>query len=93
MASFSYGPGVTKAEQRKIKKRVAQSLAKNWKITSPPKNRKRKPVRLRYQDSSGKIYQGDFFWSDQEKTWVECVEGPDGIALYEEDGWKVLGWR
>ena len=67
----------------------------SWKTSKPPK-RKVRPVRLRYQDSSGKVRQGDFVWSDREKTWVECAEGlgrDDGVGLYEEDGWKVLGWK
>ncbi|MDP3696688.1 MAG: hypothetical protein Q8R55_01495 [Candidatus Taylorbacteria bacterium] len=63
-----------------------------WKTTKPPK-RKVKPVRLRYQDSNGNIRQGNFVWSDRENTWVECAEEPDGLGLYEDDGWKVLGWR
>lgn len=52
---------------------------------------KTRPVRLRYRDSSGKIYQGNFVWSDGENTWVECAE--EGVGLYEDDGWKVLGWK
>lgn len=67
-------------------------VGKSWNTTKPPK-RKVKPIRLRYQDLAGKVSQGDFVWSDMENTWVECVEGPDGIGLYEDDGWKVLGWR
>lgn len=63
-----------------------------WKTTKPPK-RKRTPVRLRYQDYFGKIRQGDFVWSDMEQTWILCTDDPDGIALYAEDGWKVLGWK
>ena len=64
----------------------------SWKTTKPPK-RKVRPVRLQYQDSLGNVYQGNFVWSYGERTWCECVEGPDGIGLYEEDGWKVLGWK
>lgn len=63
----------------------------SWKTTKPPKQ-KVKPVRLRFQDSSGKVYQGNFVWSDGENTWVEVCYGPDGLGLYENDGWKVLGW-
>ena len=66
--------------------------AKKWNTSTPPK-RKIKPVKLRYQDSLGKNHQGSFVWSDCENTWIECVDGPDGIGLYEEDGWKVTGWR
>ena len=64
----------------------------SWKTTNPPK-RKGVPVRLRYQDSLGHTSQGLFVWSDIEKTWVEVNDGPDGTALYKEDGWKVLGWK
>lgn len=68
-------------------------MAKNsWKTTTPPK-RAVKPVMLRYQDSLGKIRQGKFVWSYTEHTWVECLDGVDGIGLYEKDGWKVLGWK
>lgn len=66
--------------------------AKGWKTTNPPKRRVR-PVKLRYQGSSGKVYQGSFVWFDMESTWIECNGGPDGFALYEDDGWKVLGWK
>ena len=62
----------------------------DWKISEPPK-RKTKPVKLRYQDSLGKIYQGNFVWSDGENTWIECAE--EGIGLYKDDGYKVLGWK
>ncbi len=65
----------------------------SWKTTKPPK-RKVKLIKLRYKDlRTGKIYTGSFFWSDTEQTWIECIDGPDGIALYESDGWKVLGWK
>lgn len=64
----------------------------NWKTTKPPK-RKFKPVKLRFQDSSGKVGQGSFVWSDRENTWVEVCEGSDGLGLYEDDGWKILGWK
>jgi len=64
----------------------------SWKTTKPPK-RKVKPVQLRFKDSSGKVYQGNFVWSDGENTWVEVCNGPDGLGLYENDGWKVLGWK
>ncbi len=64
----------------------------NWKTTEPPK-RKVKPVRLRYQNSMGKIDTGNFVWSDRERTWIECADDQDGLGLYEDDGWKVLGWK
>ncbi len=64
----------------------------SWKTTKPPKSTVNS-IRLRYQDSSGNVSSGNFVWSDRENTWIECVEGPDGIGLYEEDGWKVLGWK
>ncbi len=66
--------------------------AKRWETSDPPK-RTTKPIKLRYKDSSGRIYTGDFVWSIRENTWVECIEGPDGIGLYDDDGWKVLGWK
>ena len=62
----------------------------DWKTSEPPK-RKNRPVKLRYQDSSGKIHQGSFVWSDGENTWVECAY--EGVGLYADDGWKVLGWK
>lgn len=63
-----------------------------WKTTKPPK-RKVKPVKLRYQDSDGNVHQGDFVWCDTERTWIECSDDPDGVGLYEEDGYKVLAWK
>lgn len=51
------------------------------------------PVRLRYRNPMGNIYTGDFIWSDTEQAWVEVIDGQDGIALYESDGYKVLGWK
>ena len=64
----------------------------SWKTTKPPK-RKTRPVKLRFQDSDGKISQGKFYWSGTENTWLECTEGKDGLGLYAEDGWKVIGWK
>jgi hypothetical protein len=62
----------------------------SWNTTRPPK-RKVKSVRLRFQDPEGKVHQSKFYWSDREGTWIDCT-GLD-IALYERDGWKVLGWK
>jgi hypothetical protein len=64
----------------------------SWKITEPPK-KKTVPVRLRYRSPTGNIYTGDFFWSDTEQAWVEVIDGQDGTALYESNGYKVLGWK
>lgn len=65
---------------------------KGWKTTCPPK-RQGQTVKLRYQDSTGNVYRGNFFWDNRENTWLEVTSGPDGIGLYEVDGWKVLGWK
>jgi hypothetical protein len=66
-------------------------MKQKWNTTKPPK-RTQKPVRLRYKDSRGKVYTGNFVWVEMENTFVECdiFEGP---GLYEEDGWKILGWK
>lgn len=69
-----------------------KNTKKNWNTTKPPK-RTTKPVKLRFQDAQGNKHQGSFVWCPSENTWVECCDGPDGIGLYTEDGWKVLGWR
>ena len=64
-----------------------------WKTTKPPK-RKVNPVKLRYQSPiSKRVYVGNFVWDDKEKAWIECEEGWDAIGLYEEDDWKILGWK
>lgn len=70
-----------------------------WKTSEPPKRKTRdgypKAIKLRYCYGNQKPHQGTFAWSDTENTWIEVVIGPnpDGIALYKEDGWRVLGWR
>ncbi len=64
----------------------------SWKTTQPPK-RKTKPVRLRFSGPGVKVSQGNFYWSDSENAFLECCEGKDGLGLYKEDGWEVLGWR
>lgn len=63
-----------------------------WNITKPRKRRKN-PITLRYQQGDGPKQQGQFVWSDVEDAWVELCDHPDGIALYPDDGWKVLGWK
>lgn len=54
-----------------------------------------KLVRLKYKniDSPKKVYQGLFYWCDRERTFIESVEGPDSLALYAEDGWRVVAWQ
>lgn len=65
---------------------------KKW--TPAPPQVQGKLVRLRYKNiSDNKIHQGLFSWSDSERTFVECSPGPDGIALYVEDGWRVVSWQ
>ena len=64
----------------------------SWRTTKTPK-RKTTLIKIRYKDSEGKVYVGNFFWSDTEKTWLESRDGPDGVGLYEDDGWEVLGWK
>ncbi len=91
---FQGGSGAFGLLGRKKKKSKKSSTKKRarFKTSSPPK-RTQRPVRLKYQDSRGNVAYGDFVWSHSENTWVEVCEGPDGIGLYESDGWKVLAWR
>lgn len=63
-----------------------------WKTTEPPK-RKTRPTKLRFRGPGVKVSQGNFYWSNSENAWLECVEGEDGVGLYKEDGWEVLGWK
>ncbi len=58
-----------------------------------PRKRRKSTVTLRYQDADGTTSTGDFYWNDDENAWLESIEGPDGIGLYAEDGWKILGWK
>jgi hypothetical protein len=71
-------------------------MAGKWKTTEPL-HRTQKAVKLRYKNTKwenfGKPLIGEFVWSEQENTWVEVCEGEDGIGLYKEDGWAVVGWR
>lgn len=86
MASVRPQGSATKSQ----KKRSAKVFQKSaWKTSEPPKIR---VVKLRYQDDRGKIRQGVFFWDKIERTWVQC-DDMDGIGLYEQDGYKVLGWK
>lgn len=65
----------------------------SWKTkTLPPKN-EQKVVKLRFQLQNDPPQTGLFTWSNGEETWVECNVGPDGIALYEDLGYKVTGWK
>ncbi len=66
----------------------------SWSTTQPPK-RVLKPVKLRYQDSWGDIHTGSFFWDKRENAFslITVGEDPDGLALYPEDGFKILGWK
>ncbi|MBU6500958.1 MAG: hypothetical protein KGJ89_02425 [Patescibacteria group bacterium] len=68
--------------------------ANGWKTTRPPK-RKVRPVKLRYRNiqMGVGVSRGDFVWSDRENAFLEVIEGPDGIGLYKDDGWEILGWR
>ena len=54
-----------------------------------------KLVRLKFKsiDEPKRVYQGLFFWSDRERTFIESVEGPDSLALYPEDGWRIVAWQ
>ncbi len=65
----------------------------SWNTTAPPR-RTRKPVTLRYQNKSDGVRprKGQFVWSGVENTWVQVTDHVDGIALYADDGWEVLGW-
>lgn len=64
----------------------------SWKTTAPPK-RKQNPIILRFQQDDHPPQEAPFVWSDMENTWVEASDDPDGVALYPDDGWKVLGWK
>jgi len=64
----------------------------SWKTTAPPIRRKN-PITLHYQQNDHPTQEGSFIWSDVEHTWVEASDDPDGVALYLDDGWKVLGWK
>ncbi|MBI2035751.1 MAG: hypothetical protein HYT12_03680 [Candidatus Liptonbacteria bacterium] len=66
-------------------------VTKTWRKTDPPK-KQGKVVKLRYRDSFGGVRQGNFYWDNTEQTWIEC-DDPEGIALYEDDGYIVLGWQ
>lgn len=65
---------------------------KAWEKSEPPRVHA-KLIRIRFQCSNGPIQIGTFYWSDDEMTFIESVEGEDGVGLYPEDGWKVLGWK
>ena len=65
---------------------------RNWKTTEPSK-RTARPVKLRFEGPGVKVSTGDFYWSDTENAFLECREGKDGLGLYAEHGWKVLGWK
>lgn len=88
MASVRPNGSATKSQ----KKRTAKVFQKSaWKTSEPPK-KQGKTVKLRYQDDRGKIRQGLFYWESTENTWIQC-DDPEGIGLYEQDGYKVLGWK
>jgi hypothetical protein len=67
-------------------------MASTWNTTQPPK-RILKPVRLRYQYQSLRPQTG--LWDKRENAFslITVGEDPDGLALYPEDGWKILGWK
>lgn len=55
-----------------------------------------KLVRLKFKNNQldrKKVYQGLFYWSDRERTFIESVEGPDSLGLYCEDGWQIVAWQ
>lgn len=70
---------------------LAKASAK-WNTTEPPKEQG-KSIRLRYRDRFNNVRQGKFYWDRFENAFLEECEGPDGIGLYESDGFKVVGWR
>ena len=64
-------------------------------IKAPPE-KEGKLIRLRFKNidlDKKKVYQGLFYWSDRERTFIESVEGPDSLALYPEDGWRIVAWQ
>ena len=63
-----------------------------WNKPEPPKKHG-KLICLRYAYLNDEPQTATFSWSDQEKAFIECVEGPDGIGLYPDDGWRILAWR
>lgn len=65
-----------------------------WNTTQPPK-RVLKPVKLRYQYLNSRPQMGSFYWDKRENAFslITVGEDRDGLALYPEDGWKILGWR
>ncbi len=69
------------------------STNNNWVEGSPPKGDDQKTYRMSYRQDGGPVHKGLFVWNEIEKTWIEVVSGPDGIALYEEDGFEVLSWK
>jgi|GEM_PF-5765304 len=70
---------------------ASKGKMENWNVTEPPKS-ETKPIKLRYKDPQGKVHQGSFVWSKMERTWVEVTMG-ESIGLYEDDGYKVIGWK
>lgn len=70
---------------------TVQKKSERWNTTDPLK-KDGKTLRIRYKDSDGRIGSGNFYWSKTEGTWIEC-DDPDGIGLYADDGYTVIGWK
>jgi len=62
-----------------------------WNTTKPPK-RKQNPVIIRFKSWAGHIGRGKFVWSESENAFIQCIDGPDGIGLYDND-YTILGWK
>ena len=63
-----------------------------WNETEPPRV-PHKIIRLKYQYENSKPRQGKFYWVPNERAFCEVCNHQDGIGLYLEDGWKILGWE
>lgn len=56
-----------------------------------PKNETR-PVWIKYQDKQSLIEDiGKFVWDPNERAFIECVAGFDGIGLYDDE-YNILKW-
>jgi len=66
--------------------------SKGWTRTAPQVHGNLVRLRFRHKDAKN-THQGVFSWSDAESAFVECVEGPDNIALYQDEGWRIISWQ